>query len=263
MSDPGDIAKLDAAISAARSLCVLTGAGVSAESGIPTFRGPEGLWKNYRMEELATPAAFARNPMLVWEWYAWRRERMREAQPNLAHYALAEMEKQFAQRTGASFTLVTQNIDGLHERAGSRNIFRLDGSVWNLRCTDCGSEREDYSVPMNPFPPLCANEGSEGGCCNEMMRPGVVWFGEVLPEAALRESLEAAVASDLFLVVGTSALVYPAATLPLVAKQQGARLIEINPELTPLSEVADLTLTGKAGEVLGALLPWGIRRQVV
>ena len=241
----GEMAELGAVLSEAKSVCVLTGAGVSAESGIPTFRGPDGLWKKYRIEELATPEAFARNPMLVWEWYAWRREIMHNAQPNPAHYALAELEDQIATRPGASFTLVTQNVDGLHERAGSRNILRLHGSVWELRCTRCGIEREDRSVPLNPFPPHCA--------CGKMMRPAVVWFGEVLPEVALQQSIRAAAAADLFLVVGTSALVYPAASLPVVAKRNGARVIEINPDPTPLSEIADLTLSGKAGEILGKL----------
>lgn len=243
----GGLAELEAELSSARCVCVLTGAGVSAESGIPTFRGPDGLWKKYRIEELATPEAFARHPMVVWEWYAWRREVMSQAQPNPAHYALADLEDRFALRPGTTFTLVTQNVDGLHERAGSRNILRLHGSVWTLRCTACGAQHEDHCVPLDPFPPRCV--------CENIMRPAVVWFGELLPEAALRQSIEAAAAADLFLVVGTSALVYPAASLPLVAKQQGARLIEINPEPTPLSEVADLTLTGNAGEILGALRP--------
>jgi len=242
-----DAAELGAALSGAQSLCVLTGAGVSAESGIPTFRGPDGLWEKFRIEELATPEAFARDPMLVWEWYAWRREMMHKAEPNPAHYALADMENQFAVRPGCSFTLVTQNVDGLHERSGSRNIVRLHGSVWVLRCAKCGSEREDRSVPLDPFPPRCI--------CDNLMRPAVVWFGEVLPEAAWQRAIQAASAADVFLVVGTSALVYPAASLPLVAKQRGARLIEINPDPTPLSDLADLTLTGKAGEILGALRP--------
>jgi NAD-dependent deacetylase len=229
----------------AQSLCVLTGAGVSAESGVPTFRGPDGLWRQYRAEDLATPEAFARDPMLVWEWYAWRREIMHRAQPNPAHYVLAEVEGQFASRPGAKFTLVTQNTDGLHERAGSRNVVRLHGSVWELRCTECGAERWDESVPLDPFPPRCA--------CDSLLRPGVVWFGEPLPEQAWSRAAEAAASADVFLVVGTSALVWPAASLPLQARQKGARLVEINPVPTPLSELADLVLTGKAGEILGGL----------
>lgn len=229
----------------AQSLCVLTGAGVSAESGVPTFRGPDGLWRQYRAEDLATPEAFARDPMLVWEWYAWRREIMRRAQPNPAHHALAEVESQFASRPGMKFTLVTQNTDGLHERAGSRNVIRLHGSVWELCCTECGAERWDESVPLDPFPPRCA--------CGVLLRPGVVWFGEPLPAQAWTRAAEAASSADVFLVIGTSALVWPAASLPLQARQKGARLVEINPVPTPLSEFADLVLTGKAGEILGGL----------
>jgi NAD-dependent protein deacetylase/lipoamidase len=245
MATRQEITELAAALAGARSLCVLTGAGVSAESGIPTFRGPDGLWRNFRIDDLATPEAFSRNPQLVWEWYAWRREIMHQSQPNPAHYALAEIEDQFLTRPGAQFTLVTQNVDGLHERAGSRRVLRLHGNIWGLRCATCGAEREDHSVPLDPFPPRCAS--------NHMMRPAVVWFGEALPEDALRPAIEAAARSDLFLVVGTSALVYPAASLPLIAKEKGARLIEVNPERTPLSEIADAVLTGKAGDILGAL----------
>lgn len=240
-----EINDLEAILSRAQSLCVLTGAGVSAESGIPTFRGPDGLWRTYRAEDLATPQAFARDPMLVWEWYAWRREIIHRAQPNPAHYALAELEERFASRPGARFTLLTQNIDGLHERAGSRNVIRLHGSIWELRCTGCGNERWDDSVPLDPFPPRCD--------CSSLMRPAVVWFGEGLPEAAWERAAVAAASAEVFLVVGTSALVQPAASLPLLGKQKGACLVEINPFPTPLSEWADFVLTGKAGEVLGAL----------
>jgi len=246
------IGELESVLARARSLCVLTGAGVSAESGIPTFRGADGLWRQFRAEDLATPEAFARNPLLVWEWYAWRREILHGAQPNLAHCALAELE---ASRAGSAsaFTLITQNVDGLHERAGSRKVIRLHGSIWELRCTACGAERQDYSVPLNPFPPrcTCAQQRSlEGVAEKTLMRPGVVWFGERLPEQAWRDAAAAAAAADVMLVVGTSALVHPAASLPLLAKQRGAFLVEVNPEPTPLSGMADLVLTGKAGEVL-------------
>lgn len=240
-----EITELEATLNGAQSLCVLTGAGVSAESGIPTFRGPDGLWQKYRPEDLATPQAFARDPNLVWEWYAWRRQLIHRAQPNPAHYALAELEDRFAASPGRRFTLATQNIDGLHERAGSRNVIRLHGSIWELRCTACGTERRDESLPLDPFPPRCG--------CSAWMRPGVVWFGEALPEAAWEQAAAAAAGADVFLVVGTSALVQPAASLPLLAKQKGARLVEINPVPTPLSEWADLVMPGKAGEVLGQL----------
>ena len=152
----------------ARSVAVLTGAGVSAESGVPTFRGPNGLWKQHRPEDLATPGAFARDPKLVWEWYDWRRARITETQPNPGHYALAEMEKRIPR-----FTLITQNVDGLHEQAGSRNVLRLHGSIWIVRCTSCEAEREDRRTPLPQIPPMCE--------CGGMLRPGVVWFGEPLP----------------------------------------------------------------------------------
>ena len=235
--------ELETFLSRAKSVCVLTGAGISQESGVPTFRGPGGLWKQYRPEELATPEAFARDPMTVWEWYAWRREIIGRAQPNAAHFALAEMEQQFAGDTTGQFSLLTQNVDGLHNRAGSRNVIRLHGDIWRLRCTQCGAERQDNSVPLDPFPPRCE--------CSALMRPGVVWFGEALPEATWRRAAIAAGSSDLFLIVGTSALVEPAASLPLLGKQNGARLVEINLDPTPLSGLADLSIRGKAAEVLG------------
>ncbi|MCZ6490546.1 MAG: NAD-dependent deacylase [Acidobacteria bacterium] len=244
---------LEALLSSAKSVCVLTGAGISQESGVPTFRGAGGLWKQYRPEELATPEAFARDPMTVWEWYAWRREIIGRAQPNAAHFALAELEQRFAgDRNGdpageqaEPFTLLTQNVDGLHERAGSRNVIRLHGDIWRLRCTQCGAERQDNSVPLDPFPPRCD--------CSSLMRPGVVWFGEPLPDAAWRRATMAASSAELFLIVGTSALVEPAASLPLLGKQNGARLVEINLDPTPLSGLAELSIRGKAAEVLGPL----------
>jgi NAD-dependent deacetylase len=242
-----DILELEKALAAARSLCVLTGAGVSAESGIPTFRGPEGLWRQFRPEDLATPEAFARDPGLVWEWYAWRRDLIHKAQPNPAHHALARIEQELVSR-GGCFTLATQNVDGLHERAGSKNVIRLHGSLWELRCTRCDSTRWDESVPLHPFPPRCGQI-----TCAAMLRPGVVWFGESLPREEWTLAAQAAASADVFLVVGTSALVRPAASLPLLAKQRGARLIEINAEPTPLSESADLALIGRAGEILGGL----------
>ena len=156
----------------ARSVAVLTGAGVSAESGVPTFRGNGGLWKQYRAESLATPQAFARDPKLVWEWYDWRRSVIAEVRPNPGHYALVELEK----RTPI-FTLITQNVDGLHELAGSRNVLRLHGSIWTLRCLDCGRERDDRAPRLAEIPPYCE--------CGGMLRPGVVWFGEALPPNSL------------------------------------------------------------------------------
>jgi NAD-dependent deacetylase len=243
-------ADLEALLAASNSVCVLTGAGISRESGVPTFRGEDGLWRKYRAEDLATPEAFARDPMLVWEWYGWRRELISRAEPNAAHVALVEIEARLAARTSGHFTLITQNVDGLHELAGSRNVVRLHGSIWHLRCSRCGegSGHEDRRVPLDPFPPRCERAG-----CNALLRPAVVWFGESLPAAEWQWATLAAAHSDLFLVVGTSALVYPAASLPWAAKQAGARLVEINPDPTPLSDLADCVLRGPAAEVLGSL----------
>lgn len=251
MSPETSLGDLEAVLSEASSICVLTGAGISRESGVPTFRVEDGLWRKYRVEELSTPEAFARDPVLVWEWYAWRRELISQAQPNAAHIALAELETRVASRPNGHFTLITQNVDGLHERAGSRNVVRLHGSLWHLRCSRCGSERsdiEDRRVPLDPFPPRCTRQG-----CSALLRPAVVWFGEPLPDHEWKHAMLAAAHAEVFLVVGTSALVYPAASLPWAAKQSGARLVEINPDSTPLSDLADCVLRGPACEVLGNL----------
>ncbi len=228
-------------IAQAESIAVLTGAGISQESGVPTFRGAGGLWRNFRPEELATPAAFARNPQFVWEWYDWRRSMIARAEPNPGHWALAELE-----RRKPRFWLVTQNVDGLHERAGSRRVVRLHGDIWQLRCTGCGREERNEQVPLAPLPPRCA--------CGGRMRPGVVWFGESLPAAALEEAYVAAREAGVFLVLGTSSLVYPAASLPRIALEHGAKVIEINLEPTELSPMAQVSLRGKTGELLPELV---------
>lgn len=225
----------------ATRIAALAGAGLSAESGVPTFRGEGGLWRHYRPEELATPESFARDPRLVWEWYDWRRSRIAQARPNPAHLALAELE-----RRKPGFTLITQNVDGLEEQAGCRNIIRLHGNIWIQRCVSCGREREDRSVPLVEIPPRCA--------CGGLLRPGVVWFGEPLPGAAWSQAEQAAAQATLFLVIGTSAVVYPAAGLIQIAHQAGARVVEINPEETAVSSQADASLRGKAGEILPTLL---------
>ena len=223
------------------SIVVLTGAGVSAESGVPTFRGNHGLWKQYRAEDLATPGAFARDPKLVWEWYDWRRSLIAEAKPNPGHYALAAAEAR-----ARKFTLITQNVDGLHELAGSRNVLRLHGSIWMLRCLECRREREDRSTPLPEIPPRCE--------CGGMLRPGVVWFGEALPSKIWQEAEKAARQADLFLLIGTSAMVYPAAGLASMAKSSGARVVEINIEETGLSDSIDEFLQGPSGELLPQLI---------
>jgi NAD-dependent deacetylase len=228
-------------LAGARSVVVLTGAGVSAESGIPTFRGAGGLWKEYKPEDLATPEAFARDPRLVWEWYNWRRELIAKAVPNPAHRALVELEKR-----KPGFTLITQNVDGLHDLAGSGKILKLHGDIWRLRCTECGANFPNRRVPLPKIPPHCA--------CGGLARPGVVWFGEPLPEGMMQEAEHAAASAQVFLVVGTSATVYPAASLIPLAKQSGARVIEINPEPGPLSDAADVVFRGPAGEWLPQLL---------
>jgi len=216
---------------------VLTGAGVSAESGVPTFRGEDGLWKNYAAEELATPQAFAANPGLVWEWYDWRRGIVAGTEPNPAHYAITDLEKLFDR-----FLLITQNVDGLHRRAGTRNLVELHGYIFGVRCVAEGKVMENLEVPLPSIPPLCD--------CGAMLRPDIVWFGEALPERAIMKAMEASSASDLMLVAGTSAVVQPAASMPLLAKEAGAFVMEINPDPTPISPFVDITLQGKAGDVL-------------
>ena len=222
-------------------MAVLTGAGVSAESGVPTFRGAGGLWKEYKPEELATPEAFARDPRLVWEWYDWRRDLIAKAHPNAAHHALVEIEKR-----KPAFTLITQNVDGLHDLAGNGKILKLHGDIWRMRCTVCGANFPNRRVPLPKLPPHCA--------CGGMARPGVVWFGESLPDGMMKEAEHAAAAAQVFLVIGTSAVVFPAAGLIPFAKESGARVIEINTEATAFSGVVDCALQGPAGELLPRLL---------
>lgn len=225
----------------AGSVAALTGAGISAESGIPTFRDANGLWRHYRAEDLATPEAFFRDPRTVWEWYDWRRSRIAAAEPNAGHRALAAMEE-----TRDGFTLITQNVDGLHGQAGSRRVLKLHGDIWTLRCTACGREREDRSPRLDPLPPRCA--------CGAIERPGVVWFGEPLPAEVWRQAEAAARSCELLLVIGTSALVYPAAGLVHLAQAHGARVVEINIAATPLSDMVDLAWRAPAAEALPALL---------
>lgn len=228
-------------LDSARSIAVLTGAGISAESGIPTFRGAGGLWRQFRAEELATPQAFARDPKLVWEWYDWRRGLIAQAEPNAGHRALALLERRVA-----NFSLITQNVDGLHDRAGSRVVLKVHGDIWTLRCTECGRAREDFRAALPQLPPRCT--------CGGVERPGVVWFGEGLPGDVWAQAEDAARGAELFLVIGTAAVVYPAAGLVRLAKANGARVVEINVEETAMSGVVDVSLRGPAGEILPELV---------
>lgn len=223
------------------SVTVLSGAGISAESGVPTFRGTDGLWRNFRSENLATPEAFWDNPRLVWEWYDWRRCAVKDAHPNPGHFALAELENQ-----KKKFTLVTQNVDGLHQMAGSRNVLEMHGNIWEIRCTKCGLITKDYRVPLEELPPLCPS-------CGGMGRPNVVWFGELIPMEVIDKTLKAIEDCEVMLIIGTSGVVEPAASMGLVAKQAGKTVIEINIEHTPNSPLFDLTLLGRAGEILPLL----------
>ena len=223
-----------------KSVVVLTGAGISAESGVPTFRGEDGLWKQYRAEDLATPHAFQTDPQLVWEWYDWRRGIIGKAEPNPGHQAIAEMEGIFPH-----FCLITQNVDGLHRRAGNTKVIEIHGNLWDLRCVAEGTVREDTRVPLPEIPPLCE--------CGALLRPHVVWFGESLDQEDLSRAYRLIEACNLLLVVGTSAVVQPVASFPLMAKQGGAFVVEVNMDPTPISPLVDVSLHGKAGEILPAL----------
>ena len=228
-------------LSTARSVTVLTGAGISADSGVSTFRGADGLWRHYRAEDLATPEAFARDPRLVWEWYNWRRELIATKRPNPAHEAVASMEQRFKQ-----FWLITQNVDGLHGDAGSRQLSEIHGNLWKVRCTRCRDIVENRDVPIAMLP-LCRS-------CGGLLRPHIVWFGESLAEEDLDRSAAALQSSDVCLIVGTSGMVYPAAGFGAIAKQAGAFIVEINLDATPHSNLADATLQGRARDVVPLLL---------
>lgn len=233
---------LIAKLASAERVVVLTGAGVSAESGVPTFREAQtGLWAQYDPRELATPQAFARNPRLVWEWYAWRRSLIQEARPNLAHYALVDLEQVLP-----TFLLVTQNIDGLHWLAGSRDMIEMHGNIARTKCFEEGHQ-VTWWAETDEIPPRCPH-------CGGPLRPDVVWFGEGISEQALRAATDAAAGCDVFLCIGTSAVVQPASRLPLIAKRMGASVVEINTEQTAISVMADWSLIGKAGELLPALV---------
>lgn len=230
-----------ARLASARSVCILTGAGISADSGVPTFRGTDGLWRNFRAEDLATPEAFERDPRLVWEWYNWRRELIATKSPNAAHHAIAKLESRLSQ-----FWLITQNVDGLHRQAGSTRLSEIHGNIWKVRCTVCGQISDNRSVPMSILP-FCPS-------CRSLVRPHIVWFGESLNPEDLRHCDRALRSSDCLIVIGTSGVVYPAAGFASVAKQTGAFVIEVNLDPTPQSELVDLSLRGHAKDLVPELL---------
>ena len=233
-----EIDRLRSLIDSSRRITVVTGAGVSAASGVPTFRGAGGLWRNVRAEDLATPSAFRRDPRLVWDWYDWRRGIIAACEPNAAHHAIAR----WSRRPG--FTLITQNVDGLHERARTTNVLRYHGSIWHLRCAaGCGRpEWEDRRVPLLGLPPRCPS-------CGGLARPAVVWFGEPI-DPAVAEAADAASACDLFLSIGTSSVVYPAAGILAMARARGATTVEINPDATPSTSAVDLVIRMPAEQAL-------------
>lgn len=225
----------------AKSPMAMTGAGISKESGIPTFRGVEGLWRRFRAEELATPEAFANDPDFVWEFYNDRRSQMQKASPNPAHLALADYERRHPQ-----LNLVTQNIDGLHQKAGSEHPIELHGNIWHIRCVRCPFKREDRRIPF-PSKEPCPT-------CGERLRPDIIWFGEMLDPVIVSTVYALLRSCDLLLVIGTSSVVQPAASFIYEAKGYGATLIEVNPEKTVISPIVDFHLSGPAGQLLPNLL---------
>jgi len=237
------LARIRGGLSPETKVTVLSGAGISAASGVPTFRGgPDSLWENHRPEELATPEAFAADPDLVWRWYDWRRGLIAECAPNPAHEALVELA-----RCVSRVTIVTQNVDGLHRLAGSEEVLEFHGSIWTLRCTGCGREVENRDAPLDLMP-RCE-------VCGDLQRPGVVWFGEGIDPAVMNASVEAAGDCDLFLVIGTSGLVFPAAGLARLAHDAGAEVLEFNIEQGGVAAWVDHFIEGPAEETLPGLLP--------
>lgn len=238
-----DVRRVRNMLAGAKRVAVLAGAGVSAESGVPTFRGEEGLWRNFDPMQLATPEAFSRDPKLVWEWYGWRRSIVAKCGPNPAHYALAKLESRIPE-----FLLITQNVDGLHERAGSKNIAFMHGSIWRVKRIDGkGEVREDRRVPISPIPP----RDSDG----TLLRPAVVWFGETIPIEPMKQARNFfSEGPDVVLIVGTTGMITYIQYWLMSLKEAGVPLVEINLEKTIVSEIADVSLYGKAGEILPQLL---------
>jgi len=239
--NPNFSASLLGELAKAQSVVAFTGAGISAESGVPTFRGTDGIWKKFKPEELANVNAFMKNPELVWEWYAHRKKILADIEPNPGHYTLAKMEHMFSH-----FAVITQNIDNLHRRAGSKTVYELHGNIERNYCMKCGASYSNEAVLNQKGVPHCVE-------CDGIIRPDVVWFGEMLPDEEWEKSVRAAASADVFFSIGTSGVVYPAASIPLMAKQQGAFVVEINPEPTPLTDRADEFLVGPSGVILPAL----------
>jgi NAD-dependent deacetylase len=225
----------------AHAIAVLTGAGMSADSGVPTFRGADGLWRNNRAEDLATPEAFERDPRLVWEWYNWRRELIATKRPNPAHHALVELEQR-----ASRYWMITQNVDGLHRDAGSRQLSEIHGNIWKVRCTACRQVSDNRQVPI-PLLPRCEQ-------CGGLLRPHIVWFGESLAQEDLERSYAALESCEVLLIIGTSGVVYPAASFAPVAKQAGAFVAELNLDPTPNSDIVDVSIRGRASEIVPQLL---------
>lgn len=223
-----------------KSLVVLTGAGISAESGMPTFRGEDGFWRKYNAMDLATPEAFARDPKLVWEWYDYRRGILDKAGPNRAHEVISEMENFFDE-----FLLVTQNVDGLHRRAGSKKIIEIHGNLWKVKCNSCSYKGDFNEVPLKEIPPKCE--------CGGLLRPDVVWFGESLDYNNIESATSALQHCDIVLVVGTSGVVQPVASFPFIAVEAGGEVVEVNLEPTPITLISKYSLQGKATIMLDKL----------
>ncbi|MEB3816431.1 MAG: NAD-dependent deacylase [Desulfurococcales archaeon] len=240
---PSSVGAVIELLKKSRYAIAFTGAGISADSGVPTFRGPNGLWRRYKPEELASPWGFQRNPRLVWEWYAWRMRIIARARPNPAHYALAALESM-----GVLKAVITQNVDGLHQRAGSKRVIELHGNIWRARCTRCGHKWLLKEPPSEDELPLRCPR------CGALARPDVVWFGEPLPERALREAFEEAEKADLVLVIGTSGVVEPAGSIPVYAKRSGAKLVNINPEPNRYDDIADLNVRERAAPFFRKLM---------
>lgn len=234
-------------LKSAKRIAILTGAGISAESGVPTFRGEDGLWKKFQPEELANFNAFVRNPELVWEWYNYRRKLISEVQPNPGHFALSKMEA-----CVDHFWLITQNVDGLHRQAGNQHILELHGNIMRNRCITCNKKENKLEMFEKGELPHCT--------CGGIMRPDVVWYGEMLPSDILNQAFQVTETCDVFLSAGTSAVVHPAASLPMTALNQGAFVIEINIEPTVISSSIHELIIGKSGEVLPQLIKevWGV-----